>query len=113
MPSSAGPSREPAEAGVENCKDSQDGLHLRLQPSTSHHLRLAYSASSSVKNGTPAWLEYPMPTRGAANLLDRTAQARIGQMLRHIFSDVAEEPVPDRFVKLLEALQAQEDDARE
>jgi hypothetical protein len=30
-------------------------------------------------------------------------------MLRHIFSDVAEEPVPDRFVMLLEALQAQED----
>lgn len=109
MPSSVGPSREPAETGVEECNGSQDGLHLRLQPSTSHHLRLAYSASSSAKNGTPAWLECPTSSRSAGSLLDRTAQARIGQMLRHIFSDVAEEPVPDRFVKLLEALQAQED----
>lgn len=112
MPSSVEPSREPAEVGVEECNDSQEGLHLRLQPSTSQHLRLAYSASNSVKNGTPTWLGNPMPSRGAGGLLDRTAQARIGQMLRHIFSDVAEEPVPDRFVKLLEALQAQEN-ARE
>jgi hypothetical protein len=29
-------------------------------------------------------------------------------MLRDIFSDTAEEPVPDRFIKLLEALEAQE-----
>jgi hypothetical protein len=72
------------------------------------HLRVAYSAENSVKNDTPAWLVCPTPSRGAGTLLDRTAQARIGQMLRHIFSDVAEEPVPDRFVKLLEALHAQE-----
>jgi hypothetical protein len=29
-------------------------------------------------------------------------------MLRDVYSDMAEEPVPNRFVKLLEALEAQE-----
>jgi hypothetical protein len=41
---------------------------------------------------------------GSKGMLDRTLQARIGRMLRHIFSDVADEPVPSRFVELLEAL---------
>jgi hypothetical protein len=112
MPTSVEPSREPAEEGVRESKDNQDSLCVHVQSSTASYLRVAYSADDGVKNGTPAWLACPMLSRGAEGLLDRTAQARIGQMLRHIFSDVAEEPVPDRFVKLLEALQAQED-ARE
>ena len=41
-------------------------------------------------------------------MLDRTQQAQLGNLLRAIFSDVAEEPVPDRFVKLLEALEERE-----
>jgi hypothetical protein len=41
-------------------------------------------------------------------LLDRSVQAQIGRMLRDVFSDLAEEPVPERFVRLLEALEAQE-----
>ncbi len=41
-------------------------------------------------------------------MLDRTQQAQLGNLLRAIFSDVAEEPVPDRFIKLLEALEARE-----
>jgi Anti-sigma factor NepR len=41
-------------------------------------------------------------------MLDRTQQAQLGNLLRSIFSAVAEEPVPDRFVKLLEALEARE-----
>jgi hypothetical protein len=41
-------------------------------------------------------------------LLDRTLQAQLGNLLRAVFSDVAEEPVPERFVKLLEALAAKE-----
>jgi len=41
-------------------------------------------------------------------MLDRSLQGKIGSMLRDIFSDVAEEPVPERFVKLLEALEARE-----
>ena len=107
MPSSVEPSRGTAEASVGDRSDNRDDLVARAHSGTPSHLRVAYSANS-VKNGTPAWLECPMSSGGAGSLLDRTSQARIGQMLRHIFSDVAEEPVPDRFVKLLEALQAQE-----
>jgi hypothetical protein len=45
------------------------------------------------------------PSRG---MLDRSLQAQLGRQLRSIFSDVASEPVPDRFVKLLEELEAKE-----
>jgi len=41
-------------------------------------------------------------------MLDRSLQAQLGRQLRAIFSDVAQEPVPDRFVKLLEALEDRE-----
>jgi hypothetical protein len=46
--------------------------------------------------------------RKRRGMLDRTQQAQLGNLLRSIFSDVAEEPVADRFVKLLEALEARE-----
>jgi hypothetical protein len=42
-------------------------------------------------------------------MLDRTVQGQIGRMLREIFADVAEEPVPERFLKLLKALEAKEE----
>jgi hypothetical protein len=45
------------------------------------------------------------PPRG---MLDRSLQAQLGRQLRSIFSDIASEPVPDRFVKLLEELEAKE-----
>jgi len=45
---------------------------------------------------------------GPRGLLDRTIQAQIGRMLRDMFSDAAEEPVPERFVRLLEALEVEE-----
>jgi hypothetical protein len=41
-------------------------------------------------------------------MLDRTVQAQIGRMLRDVFSDIAAEPVPQRFVKLLAALDDKE-----
>ena len=41
-------------------------------------------------------------------MLDRSLQAQLGRQLRAIFSDVAQEPVPDRFIKLLEALEDRE-----
>jgi hypothetical protein len=57
----------------------------------------------------------PMEPRQASDLhntsrgmLDRTLQAQLGRQLRAIFSDVAEEPVPERFIRLLEALEDRE-----
>jgi hypothetical protein len=41
-------------------------------------------------------------------MLDRTVQAQIGRMLRDIFADVSAEPVPERFVELLAALDMKE-----
>jgi len=41
-------------------------------------------------------------------MADRSLQALLGRQLRAIFADVANEPVPDRFVRLLEALAARE-----
>jgi Anti-sigma factor NepR len=45
------------------------------------------------------------PPRG---MLDRSLQAQLGRQLRSIYSDIASEPVPERFVKLLEELEARE-----
>jgi Anti-sigma factor NepR len=45
------------------------------------------------------------PPRG---MVDRSLQAQLGRQLRAIFADIASEPVPDRFVRLLEALEAKE-----
>jgi hypothetical protein len=43
-----------------------------------------------------------------AGMLDRSLQAQLGRQLRAIFSDVEEEPIPERFIKLLEALKDRE-----
>ena len=44
----------------------------------------------------------------AAGLIDRSLQAQLGRQLRAIFEGIEEEPVPERFVRLLEALEARE-----
>ena len=41
-------------------------------------------------------------------MLDRSLQAQLGRQLRAIYSDIASEPVPERFIKLLEELEAVE-----
>lgn len=41
-------------------------------------------------------------------MLDRTLQAQLGRQLRSIYSDIASEPVPERFIRLLEELEAKE-----
>jgi len=40
--------------------------------------------------------------------LESSVQVEIGRALRDAYADVAEEPVPARFVRLLEALEAKE-----
>jgi hypothetical protein len=71
----------------------------------SRHLYLVYSADAS--EGLP--VVKSAPTGQSRNgRLDRSVQVQIGRLLRDAFADVAEEPVPERFVALLEALQAKE-----
>jgi hypothetical protein len=45
--------------------------------------------------------------RGAPGL-DADIQAHIGQQLRAVYDEVAREPLPDRFLKLLEELEKKE-----
>ena len=52
----------------------------------------------------------PEAERTPRGMLDRSLQAQLGRQLRAIYSDVADEPVPDRFVKLLEELETKEKD---
>ena len=63
----------------------------------------------------PHTLEEPMSQNPSSSqskkpegMLDRSLQAQIGRQLRAIYSDVSQENVPDRFVRLLEALEAKE-----
>ena len=81
------------------------------------HLRLVSVCEPMTSNihddefrARPPAFEQPRLSRRttAQGLLDRSVQAQIGRMLRDVFSGLAEEPVPDRFVRLLEALEAQE-----
>jgi hypothetical protein len=47
-------------------------------------------------------------TESPPAMLDRTVQAQIGRLLRDVFAGVAEEPVPDRFIRLLAELESKE-----
>jgi hypothetical protein len=73
------------------------------------HLRIVYSADRE-RGPSSQMQSQPPPTRPTRDggMLDRTVQAQIGRMLRDIFSDVSAEPVPQRFIKLLAALEAKE-----
>lgn len=81
--------------------------HLRIVhstdvPSRVSHRQVPRARPATAGTGGP-------PTRGQnSHVLDRTIQGQIGRMLRDVFAGVANEPVPERFVALLDALGAQE-----
>lgn len=102
---------EPATEGspeTDHQNDEQSLRHHRSSRTTTRHLYIAYSADAP--QGTPTMQKQPPAprTRKSKGMLDRSVQGQIGRMLRDVFVDVAEEPVPERFVKLLEALEAKE-----
>ena len=89
------------------------GQHSLPLDQGANHLRLAYSAIEAESGATivrtrPDISNWRTPSKCQRGLLDRTVQAQIGRMLRDLFSDAAEEAVPERFVRLLEALEAEE-----
>lgn len=92
------------EAGKDNRLPSSPGLPAR-------HLYIVHNADSP--GHPPNMQRQPPAQRGSRSqgMLDRSVQGQIGRMLRDVFADVAEDPVPDRFVKLLEALEAKEKQA--
>ena len=99
-------------AGVERDQNEQP-----KKPRQSKKSRQAMSESKPLvahnKNDREreATMEPPRPSdlyNAPQGMLDRSLQAQLGRQLRAIFSDVAQEPVPERFIKLLEALEARE-----
>jgi hypothetical protein len=51
----------------------------------------------------------PTDAQGPAAPLEPDLQAHIGQQLRAAFQEIVDEPVPDRFIALLERLSAKPD----
>ncbi len=112
---------------MDNAADNQTNEGLReltpqpqttTQTTTMRHIRIVHNADHPggfvpvMREIAAAPRHGPSGGRSSGKsgvLLDRTIQGQIGRMLRDAFSDVAKEPVPDRFVELLEALAAQED----
>jgi hypothetical protein len=101
-------------------KLAEDGVSRRASTTHVSHLRIVYSADRPAGFTQPLHNRpRPMPDRPADEdgtnggsdtqvKLDRAIQGQIGSMLRDVFADVASEPVPPRFVELLDALAAQE-----
>ena len=86
------------EADLEGVPLADDGHRrlLRLVPKQDLNTPLEFNhLEIHVKDSAPA--------QNSA-MLDRALQARIGALLREVYSDVATSPVPDRFVSLLNAL---------
>jgi hypothetical protein len=81
----------------------------QMQPGVSGSggkLHVAYTkpeCRTKMQPRGPSQERYP-----SHGMVDRSLQAQIGRQLRAIFADIAQEPVPERFIKLLEALEARE-----
>jgi len=66
----------------------------------------AKDKSSNMETYGLAGTASPPPPGALEAGLESGIQAHIGRQLRNIYDEVANEPVPDRFVKLLAALEA-------
>jgi len=105
-----GPARLSAlAAAAEGSQDEQPKKSKKSRQSMSENKpHLGHGKNDRKREGT---MEPARPSdlyNAPRGMLDRSLQAQLGRQLRAIFSDVAQEPVPDRFVKLLEALEARE-----
>jgi hypothetical protein len=79
-----------------------------LQGISGRRLFVIYNADTAADLPPVERLPPALHSRRTQGLLDRSVQGQIGRMLRDLFSDVAEEPVPERFIRLLEALECKE-----
>lgn len=108
-------SAEPLAGPQDNPVDDDNALTQQTKTSegaNQTHLRIVHNAEHP---DTPNSDMPPANRRSQAQatdrppaMLDRTVQAQIGRLLRDVFADVAAEPVPERFVTLLEQLETRE-----
>jgi hypothetical protein len=77
---------------------------------THPHLRIVHSAERSpdLSSAYRSCSSSDAACDGSPAMLDRSVQAQIGRLLRDVFADVACEPVPDRFIRLLAELETKE-----
>jgi hypothetical protein len=96
------------QVGAGHADRSETEQEVSAKTSSTRHLYVVHSAEAP--RNPPAMERPPPPARQkkSRGMIDRSVQAQIGRMLRDGFSDIAQEPVPPRFVRLLEALDAKE-----
>ncbi|MGE0848205.1 MAG: NepR family anti-sigma factor [Hyphomicrobiaceae bacterium] len=95
----------PAESGE---SERSDLARPRAQQGGRGDATFMHNRKPNQQQGKPEQ-RLPSPRYSAPHgMLDRSLQAQLGRQLRAIYSDVAEEPVPDRFIRLLEELEATE-----
>jgi len=109
MAGNIGPAEHARQGKVQ--KDDQHSLsqdRSATQAVPSRHLYIIHNADAA--GHSPPMKQPPSAQRPSRSqgMLDRSVQGQIGRMLRDVFADVSGEPVPERFVKLLEALEAKE-----
>jgi len=96
----------PSGAGEAQMKGESGGGRRVRQPAGK---RPGGCAEADVEMETrPDMQRAPRHDSQATGMIDRSLQAQLGRQLRAIFEGIEEEPVPERFVKLLEALEARE-----
>jgi anti-sigma factor NepR-like protein len=89
--------------------DRSEGVDASTpEPTRKVRLRIVYNRDAQEGAHIMKSRSSSPPPAKPNGMLDRELQGKIGRMLRDIFSDVAQEPVPERLVKLLEALEARE-----
>jgi Anti-sigma factor NepR len=84
----------------------EGGRGRRGRPAASR--RPAGAEADAGMENSPDMQRVPRHDSQATGMIDRSLQAQLGRQLRAIFEGIEEEPVPERFVKLLEALEARE-----
>jgi hypothetical protein len=74
-------------------------------------LPVSQTQSTPTKDNSQPNMQTGQPSedpRKAVGMLERSIQQRIGSILRDSFTDIEQEPLPERLAKLMEALRAQE-----
>jgi Anti-sigma factor NepR len=79
----------------------------RVRPGASKRHAGGAESDAEMEN-RPDMQRPPRHDSQATGMIDRSLQAQLGRQLRAIFEGIEEEPVPERFVRLLEALEARE-----
>jgi anti-sigma factor NepR-like protein len=104
---------EGTEADAARGRTEEEGTPEQARPSERPQrvkLRIVYNKDAQQGAHTMNPRPPSPPADEPKATLDRELQTKIGRMLRDIFSDVAQEPIPERLVKLLEALGEKERD---